>query len=583
MPIRIQCPGCQKTLKVADNLAGKRVLCPACKVPVQLPAAATAGASGAGPMPVSRPPAKTGSVPKAAPAVPPPDLEDLAAASLGLGAEEKKEEGDGAGNGQAVAGKPITFNCFFCDAEVTVEAAEAGKRIPCPECSKIIEVPKPKADKPKDWRDTKKAGPSGAKDNLLPEKPDDAWGTETKKNVSQKALEEAGVAPPPKVETVPVFDRVVFWIKAGVVVAVCFFLSYGIYRAGADKRNEQRLESAEADFVKRGYDKKWGAVIQAEFYQGLAEQALRQGKAEKARERFLQARQKALEAKDPKDRIDAEFFLIRLAVAEVGLGGDADQVNNKQRFDWNQQEFYLLVQSTLGLVDDPLAKLEALAEVGAELGRREKAPLAVNLFNSLRPPEGKKNINMDPALRAAAAQQRADAGKWTDVVAEQKKGNLADAPARFAALMTVATGLALDPADGTKSETAREARAMAAKLLEKEAKDKAPPWAQLELIRLTAREDPEAAKAFVRFKDKAFEQRAKFDLIVVPLETKPPGDASAALDELQGDAKMLAWLGYARASMRKLGHLPTPPDDDLRFLVSIAQPQPATPVVAAQK
>ena len=43
MPIRVQCSGCNKALKVADKLAGKRIRCPECQAAVTVPA---------GPMPV---------------------------------------------------------------------------------------------------------------------------------------------------------------------------------------------------------------------------------------------------------------------------------------------------------------------------------------------------------------------------------------------------------------------------------------------------------------------------------------------------------------------------------------------------
>lgn len=40
MPISLSCPGCKKTLKVADNLAGKRAKCPGCQTPITIPSLA---------------------------------------------------------------------------------------------------------------------------------------------------------------------------------------------------------------------------------------------------------------------------------------------------------------------------------------------------------------------------------------------------------------------------------------------------------------------------------------------------------------------------------------------------------------
>lgn len=39
MPIKIQCPGCQQTLKVKDTLAGKTIRCPSCQSHCKVPAA----------------------------------------------------------------------------------------------------------------------------------------------------------------------------------------------------------------------------------------------------------------------------------------------------------------------------------------------------------------------------------------------------------------------------------------------------------------------------------------------------------------------------------------------------------------
>jgi RsiW-degrading membrane proteinase PrsW (M82 family) len=44
MPIRVQCSACDKTLKVADKLAGKRIRCPECQAVVKVPAGATPAA-----------------------------------------------------------------------------------------------------------------------------------------------------------------------------------------------------------------------------------------------------------------------------------------------------------------------------------------------------------------------------------------------------------------------------------------------------------------------------------------------------------------------------------------------------------
>jgi hypothetical protein len=63
MPISLVCPGCKKTLKVADTLAGKRAKCPGCQTPVTIPGLGT-------PQPAA--------APKAAPSTPAPAKKNAA-------------------------------------------------------------------------------------------------------------------------------------------------------------------------------------------------------------------------------------------------------------------------------------------------------------------------------------------------------------------------------------------------------------------------------------------------------------------------------------------------------------------------
>jgi hypothetical protein len=53
VPISVTCPQCSTTLKVKDELAGKRGKCPKCEGPVQIPAASAAEMKPAGPTSVS--------------------------------------------------------------------------------------------------------------------------------------------------------------------------------------------------------------------------------------------------------------------------------------------------------------------------------------------------------------------------------------------------------------------------------------------------------------------------------------------------------------------------------------------------
>src|SRR6476620_10656851 len=63
----IQCAKCSKKLNAPDELAGKRVACPACKAVVSIPPLAKASKATASATPVSSPQKATGAASKAAP------------------------------------------------------------------------------------------------------------------------------------------------------------------------------------------------------------------------------------------------------------------------------------------------------------------------------------------------------------------------------------------------------------------------------------------------------------------------------------------------------------------------------------
>src|ERR1700693_734956 len=113
MAIKFQCPHCKKSLNVRDQLAGKRAACPGCKQSITIPANEAA--------------------------VPSPEMEDLAAAAL---ADEPVARG---------VPKTVDFKCYYCDEELHIDVALAGKQTPCPECGRIIKVPVPAKVAEEDW------------------------------------------------------------------------------------------------------------------------------------------------------------------------------------------------------------------------------------------------------------------------------------------------------------------------------------------------------------------------------------------------------------------------------------------------
>ena len=105
MTMKFSCPHCQKTLKVKDELAGKKAKCPGCQKVIVIPK----------PKAVAAPPVAL-----------PADVEAFAAAAL---ADQPKPEA--AAEEQAPA--TVEFQCDYCDEKVQVSAELAGKQAPCPQ------------------------------------------------------------------------------------------------------------------------------------------------------------------------------------------------------------------------------------------------------------------------------------------------------------------------------------------------------------------------------------------------------------------------------------------------------------------
>lgn len=112
--IRFACPGCQAIYNVKDDKAGKTGKCPACASQFLIPGTAAVTPAAPAPVPVSAPPQ--------IPLPPPPPMQPA-----------------------AVEIEP----CPSCSARLTVEPANLGIDIACPECSatylavKLGSVPKP--------------------------------------------------------------------------------------------------------------------------------------------------------------------------------------------------------------------------------------------------------------------------------------------------------------------------------------------------------------------------------------------------------------------------------------------------------
>src|SRR5262249_52257649 len=233
--------------------------------------------------------------------------------------------GDGKVATRPPPAEPITLTCPFCAEEVKFDADMGGKQAPCPnpECRRIIKVPKPKDDKPRDWREVQ-SGRSAALANQ-PAKLEGAWGTSTDKaKVSAKTLEDAGAI---EYDEEPV--GVGGWIRRGalaaVVLGVIVFAFIGLNRRSTENEKQKALNQA-LELVDKKKDAKdktapavppaWAAVI----YLGAGEFHARANDPKKAREYFGKARANLLDDTS----VNGDLLRPQLAAAEILLGGNDD-------------------------------------------------------------------------------------------------------------------------------------------------------------------------------------------------------------------------------------------------------------------
>lgn len=373
MPIRFKCTHCQKGLVVKDHLSGKRVACPVCKKAVVVPA----------------------------PAAPPEDVEALAAAALAEEDNKSKPQEKAAPKSTGT----INFTCSYCDAELHLSVELAGKKEPCPECKRIIRVPNPVEDRPKDWR-TVEAGPSVALAAKKEPEPEGAWGTSTTKTrVSQQALAEADAIPEEEEEPVGLFG----WARRLTVLAVVGGLIYlavlGIN--SAQQQRQQKDSLAQAVALVDGKEEKLAPAVIAEVHRGAGEIYLRKEQAKKARNSFGKALSKIPTASEKvAGQADNDLFLLRLALSQVELGGSEKQALNDERVQWKDL-FDPDLLTTLERMGSDEARVMALREVGSRLMSHGQGPLAVGLA-------GKLKVGNSPVL-----------GQWVALVFAQGQAKLA--------------------------------------------------------------------------------------------------------------------------------------------------------------
>jgi hypothetical protein len=355
MPIKFDCPHCKKSISAKDHLAGKKVKCPACKQALTVPA------------------------PVAAPAA---DVEELAMAVLGEKAAEQPAE---------EAAKPIEFTCPQCDEPVQVAAELGGKQTPCPHCRRIIKVPMPARTEPKDWRQARTTGPSGARENQQAAL-EGAWGsTAAARTVSHESLLDAGAIPEAVERLTP--KQWAIWVGGGVAVVVALgFVGWYVYSSRARNQDARAIDGALG--VAKQLSEKGDKAAAGELYRGAGEYILRTrtpGCKTPALAHFHEARTRLAES----SASERGPLLIELAVTQLELGGSQADVDKDLRIGWTKGAGGRLgntgprvdqeVQQTLEQLHAPEAQLAAIRELSREYVSRGQAPLAAALAARLAP------------------------------------------------------------------------------------------------------------------------------------------------------------------------------------------------------
>jgi hypothetical protein len=346
MVIKFTCPYCRKALRVKEHLAGKKAQCPACKRPLTVPA----GSGG--------PPQRQA------------DLETLAAAALADGPKTPTP---------TTKQTTIEFQCYYCDEKVRVSAELAGKQTPCPECRRIVKVPFLEKKEPKDWRNVQARLPAGARRDVGPV-PEGAWDTASV-GVSREALVEAQAIPQQRRRL-----TTTQWIKRGTAVAAGILVVGGVAWMVTNYLASSRQNQALAKALQELQTDKLTGEAGAEIHRGAGEYLLRtlnRGSAEEARIHFQQARAAILAA--PLAPVQREASLVELALAQIDLGGEKEEVDSETRLTWD--DAHKEIRQTLQNESSTEGRGEALRQVTRKLLAKNQGMRAVSLA-VLFPEEG---------------------------------------------------------------------------------------------------------------------------------------------------------------------------------------------------
>ena len=550
MTIKFKCEHCQKPLSVKDHLAGKKADCPVCKKKIVIPAAMSE----------------------------PADLEAFAAEAL---ADQPAEKAPA-----PVSTKTIEFPCPFCDEQVKVSADEGGKKLPCPHCTNIVKVPLPDDNKPKDWRDLQKKGPTAALSNL-PEQLEDAWGTEQKGKVSRAAMEEAGALPDPVAKPLGLAGWAGRIFKWGAVAGLFLLVIAFLIQAAAVK-NENKAIAFGVEYAKKPETK---PLHKAAIHRAIGELYVRNRDVVKARQHFLTARA-LLEGKDDSSsQIERDLMLIHVLLSQAEMGGTTEEslqaAKVRPRFDWKDGEVQKDLLQTLNAMSSNEAKSSGLRKLGSRLIDLDKIEVAMGLANGLANPQISKGVAkrspffvQQVGFLLKAKNEKVAAGyisppetgkPLVDILTRvayteghARSGNYDEALSLITTkgsptgtLEASVAGAAIAQADTKNKDKAgpfiKSCIREGIDVVSKDLKTKASPWVVMELIRVGSRTDlAEEVKSLASFVPAAYKGCVQLDILQAQLEkANSPAQVIVTGDvDPKSNEHALAWESLARQNAR---------------------------------
>lgn len=362
------CGSCAKTYKAPDSLVGKRVQCPSCKAYGIVPASAPTELAKA----VQQAATRAAQNPKPAE---PPKNHSADAVMEDLLAEDRRAR-------EAAKATLINFDCVFCGDPIEVAAELAGKRHPCPSCSRIVQVPVPKVADPSDWRAKNKMASAIKLD--VEKGPDGAWDVTGSKGVSREALEEANALPVRPVKKVPLATRLKTFGLIGLLLLVGGLIAFQFMGRRAKRLEVQAVENLLTEGAKDAEFSKNRILLACLEISGA--DALLGSTAEPQPDKALKHYSQALRAlQDAPASASRDFVLGQLALSIASRVGDKQKSADPKRL--SSDDGHRVLREAISRINDPEIQLDAWEQVSKALVKdhqgQRAATLARQVFGTL--------------------------------------------------------------------------------------------------------------------------------------------------------------------------------------------------------